>query len=66
MISSGAILVILCVAFAVVLLFLTGAGNPDTPQEVLDHMIDTGLSSPEKQQGIYFCQSLKEIQQLLN
>ena len=43
LISSGAILAILCVAFAVVMLYFTGAGNPRTPQEVLDHMIDTIL-----------------------
>ncbi|MBQ7519727.1 MAG: TIGR00730 family Rossman fold protein [Clostridia bacterium] len=41
-------------------------GYYDGLKTLLDHMIDTGLSSPEKQQGIYFCQSLKEIQQLLN
>ena len=41
-------------------------GYYDSLKTLLDHMIDTGLSSPEKQQGIYFCQSLKEIQQLLN
>ena len=41
-------------------------GYYDGLKVLLDHMIETGLSSPEKQQGIYFCQSLKEIQQLLN
>lgn len=32
---------------------------------LLKHMIATGLSSPEKQQGIYFADTLEEIQQLL-
>lgn len=32
---------------------------------LLKHMIVTGLSSPEKQQGIYFADTLEEIQQLL-
>ena len=41
-------------------------GYYDGLKTLLDHMIETGLSSPEKQRGIYFCQSLKEIQQLLN
>lgn len=43
LISGGAVLVILCVALAVVLLYLNGFAKPDTPQEVLDHMIDTIL-----------------------
>lgn len=41
-------------------------GYYDGLKTLLDHMIEAGLSSPEKQRGIYFCQSLKEIQQLLN
>lgn len=32
---------------------------------LLKHMVATGLSSPEKQQGIYFADTLEEIQQLL-
>ena len=32
---------------------------------LLQHMVATGLSSPEKQQGIYFADTLEEIQQLL-
>ena len=32
---------------------------------LLKHMIATDLSSPEKQQGIYFADTLEEIQQLL-
>ena len=33
---------------------------------LLDHMIASGLSSPERQQGIYFAQNLPEIQVLLS
>ena len=32
---------------------------------LLKHMVATGLSSPEKQQGIHFADSLEEIQQIL-
>lgn len=32
---------------------------------LLHHMMATGLSSPEKQQGIYFADTLEEIQQIL-
>lgn len=32
---------------------------------LLDHMIASGLSSPERQQGIHFARSLSEIQVLL-
>ena len=43
LISGGAVLVILCVALAVVLLYLNGFAKPDTPQAVLDRMIDAAL-----------------------
>lgn len=33
---------------------------------LLDHMIASGLSSPERQQGIHFAQNLPEIQVLLS
>ena len=33
---------------------------------LLDHMIASGLSSPERQQGIHFARSLSEIQALLS
>ena len=32
---------------------------------LLAHMTETGLSSPEKQQGIWFADTLEEIQQIL-
>ena len=33
---------------------------------LLDHMIASGLSSPERQRGIHFAQNLPEIQVLLS
>lgn len=32
---------------------------------LLDHMIETGLSSKERQEGIYFAENLAEIKQIL-
>ena len=32
---------------------------------LLDHMIEAGLSSPERQKGIYFAATLEEIQEIL-
>lgn len=40
-------------------------GYYDGLKTLLAHMIATGLSSPEKQQGIHFANSLEEIQQIL-
>ena len=33
---------------------------------LLAHMIEMGLSTPERQQGIYFADSLEEIKQIIN
>ena len=33
---------------------------------LLAHMIETGLSSAERQQGIYFAESLADIRRILN
>ena len=40
-------------------------GYYDHLRALLDHMTEMGLSSPERQQGIYFVKDLAEIQQLL-
>ncbi len=41
-------------------------GYYDGLKALLDHMIDMGLSSPEKQQGIYFAEDLDAIRALLS
>ena len=33
---------------------------------LLEHMIDKGLSSPQRQQGIYFADDLREIASIIN
>lgn len=38
----------------------------DDLKALLAHMIDMGLSSEERQQGIYFADTLKQIQEILN
>lgn len=40
-------------------------GYYDGLKQLLDHMIDMGLSSEEKQKGIYFADSLQKIKQIL-
>ena len=41
-------------------------GYYDELRALLRRMIDTGLSSPERQQGIYFAASLPQITDILN
>lgn len=41
-------------------------GYYDDLKALLSHMIDMGLSSEERQQGIYFADTLKQIQEILN
>lgn len=41
-------------------------GYYDDLKALLSHMIDMGLSSEERQQGIYFADTLKQIQKILN
>ncbi len=40
-------------------------GYYDSLKELLNHMIDMGLSSKERQQGIYFAADLEEIKRVL-
>ena len=40
-------------------------GYYDSLNVLLDHMIELGLSSPERQEGIYFAKDLAEIRQIL-
>ena len=40
-------------------------GYYDGLKELLNHMIETGLSSEERQKGIFFADNLEQIQQLL-
>lgn len=40
-------------------------GYYDDLKKLLDHMIDMGLSSKERQDGIYFVNDLKEIKEIL-
>ena len=40
-------------------------GYYDDLKNLLDHMIDMGLSSKERQDGIYFANDLKEIKEIL-
>lgn len=40
-------------------------GYYDSLKNLLQHMIETGLSSEERQQGIYFADSLEEIKQII-
>jgi uncharacterized protein (TIGR00730 family) len=40
-------------------------GYYDHLQGLLEHMIDMGLSSPERQEGIYFVKNLDEIKAIL-
>ena len=40
-------------------------GYYDSMKELLKHMIQMGLSSKERQQGIYFAESLSEIRELV-
>ena len=37
----------------------------DSLKALLDHMIETGLSTPARQEGIYFAADLAEIKQIL-
>ena len=39
--------------------------NYDSLNALLDHMIETGLSTPARQEGIYFAADLAEIKQIL-
>ena len=41
-------------------------GYYDSLKALLAHMIEMGLSTPERQQGIYFADSLEEIKQIIN
>ena len=41
-------------------------GYYDSLRDLLVHMIETGLSSENRQRGIYFAQSLEEIKDILN
>lgn len=41
-------------------------GYYDDLKALLAKMIDKGLSSKERQEGIYFAESLDEIKQILN
>ena len=41
-------------------------GYYDSLKALLDKMIEVGLSTPERQRGIYFAKSLEEIQALLD
>ena len=38
----------------------------DDIKHFLQHMIEKGFSSEEKQRGIYFAESLEEIKRILN
>ncbi len=40
-------------------------GYYDSLKALLNHMIDKGLSSEERQQGIYFAESLEEIKSII-
>lgn len=40
-------------------------GYYDSLKELLNHMIEMGLSSEERQEGIYFAKNLDEIQRIL-
>ena len=35
-------------------------------QALLNHMVEKGLSSKERQEGIYFAENLDDIKQILN
>ena len=41
-------------------------GYYDHLKALLDHMIDMGLSTPERQEGIYFAETLDEIRVILH
>lgn len=41
-------------------------GYYDHLKALLDHMIELGLSTPDRQQGIYFANNLAEIRQILS
>ena len=41
-------------------------GYYDHLKALLDHMIELGLSTPDRQQGIYFASNLAEIRQILS
>ena len=41
-------------------------GYYDSLKALLAHMIEMGLSTPDRQQGIYFADSLEEIKQIIN
>lgn len=41
-------------------------GYYDSLKALLAHMIEMGLSTPERQQGIYFANSLEEIKQIIS
>ena len=41
-------------------------GFYDPLQSLLNHMIEKGLSSKERQEGIYFAENLEEIKRILN
>lgn len=41
-------------------------GFYDPLQSLLNHMIEKGLSSKERQEGIYFAKNLEEIKRILN
>lgn len=40
-------------------------GYYDSLKELLDHMIEKGLSTRERQEGIYFAENLEEIKKIL-
>ena len=41
-------------------------GYYDHLKALLGHMIELGLSTPDRQQGIYFASNLAEIRQILS
>ena len=40
-------------------------GYYNSLKELLEHMIEKGLSTKERQEGIYFAENLEEIKQIL-
>ena len=41
-------------------------GYYNSLKELLEHMIEKGLSTKKRQEGIYFAEDLEEIKQILN
>ena len=44
---------------------LTSLAEYLLPADLLAHMIDMGLSTPERQEGIYFAETLDDIRAIL-